>query len=175
MGYMSNVTMMDAELGTNKTVNHIGQFKLYWPMMIFLFLLAGSLIIISFHPATRPAVLEWTDEFFPERKLLAKTEATFLPDQSPWQVVKLQIRREVHLEIFRGENRKVVRLNLGQGKDVFVNFRGQATNLVVTDINGDGLADVIAPVLDENLVPRLQVFLYDKTLDDFVRSDAHSL
>ena len=187
--------MLNTVSPTN-TVNinkRIDDFVLYWPIIGFLMLLAVSLIVVSFHPSTRPAILDWTDSFFPERKVLARADAVIMPGQAAWQVVKLQVRREIHVEIYRNQNlssieasqtaeqnqptieRKVTRLNLAEGKDVFVNFRGQATNLVVTDVNADGFADIVVPILDENLVPRLQVFVYDKSLDDFIRSQGHSL
>ncbi len=185
-----------AQSNSESLSKRIDDFVLYWPMIGFLFLVAVSLVVVSFHPQTRPAILEWTDSFFPERKVLARADAVIVPGHPVWQVVKLQVRREIHIEIYRNQNmnasvvksaqgvvptientieKQVTRLNLAEGKDVFVNFRGQATNLVVTDVSADGFADIVVPILDENLVPRLLVFVYDKSLDDFVRSEGHSL
>ncbi|MDX9730159.1 MAG: hypothetical protein RBT63_00175 [Bdellovibrionales bacterium] len=111
---------------------------------------------------------------------------------SLFTVAKVKTRDNIYLEIFEtvvsasesntgealGDNggsvestlRLVERIELADTRDAFFNFNGangQATNLAIDDIDGDGRMEILAPTFDRNLVGRLHVFQYDDATRGF--------
>ena len=51
----------------------------------------------------------------------------------------------------------------------FFEYRGQAIQLGMSDVDGDGIMEILAPSFDENLIAHLNVYYYDQHADDFKR------
>jgi hypothetical protein len=108
------------------------------------------------------------------RVVLAKADADITGQGMKVSVIKVQTSDTIALEIFENEGdtlklKFVKRLVLPEKRDAYFSFRGNATNLVVTDVDGDGTLEIVSPTFDENLVPRLNVFKFDPERHDFIR------
>lgn len=89
-------------------------------------------------------------------------------------VLKVQTADSLALEIFLADKTAarasfLKRIVLPEKRDGYFNFRGNSANLVMSDIDGDQIIDIIAPTFDDNLMPRLNVFKYIPDTKDFVR------
>ncbi|MBN8539128.1 MAG: hypothetical protein J0L82_01985 [Deltaproteobacteria bacterium] len=106
-------------------------------------------------------------------------------------VAKIKTRDNIYLEIFEtvieqtldGESesassdseagsaapRLVERIEIPDARDAFFSFNGQATNLAIDDVNGDGRPEILVPTFDRNLVGRLNVFEYNNDTREFSR------
>ena len=51
----------------------------------------------------------------------------------------------------------------------FFEYRGRAIQLGMSDVDGDGIMEVLAPSFDENLIAHLNVYYYDQYAGDFKR------
>lgn len=110
----------------------------------------------------------------PYRQVLAKARGDLTGRGLVVSVVKLKTQDGIQVEIYeRGldtdSETLLARLKFDERRDGHFNIRGQATNLALMDLDGDGLLEVIVPVYDENLIPRLHVFRFDPHGKVFVR------
>lgn len=108
-----------------------------------------------------------------KREVLAKADG-YLTASSPITVIKVKTADTLSLEIYtRKENTDELaffkRIILPEKRDGYFTFRGNATNLVLTDLDGDGNIDILAPSFDENLIPRLHVYSYDPATNAFMQ------
>jgi hypothetical protein len=103
------------------------------------------------------------------RKVLARADG-HLQSSDPGQldavtVVKVQTAESLSLEIYStapdsDQMTFQKRIVLSEKRDGYFTFRGNATNLAMTDLDGDGGAEIVAPTFDENLIPRLNIYKY---------------
>lgn len=114
------------------------------------------------------------------RTIVSTANADLIGDGSSFTVVKVKSRDSLFLEIYsstimdkegagEGTNRLVGRIEMPDKRDGYFNFNGQATNLAIDDINGDGRPEIIAPSFDQNLVGHLNVFQYNPDAKSFER------
>jgi hypothetical protein len=94
--------------------------------------------------------------------------------------LKIQTADTLSLEVFEsdGDSQKMKffkRIVLPETRDAYFNFHGNATNLALTDVDGDGSMEIVAPTFDENLIPRLNVYKYDSERQDFIRLGPENL
>lgn len=144
-------------------------FRLAFP---FLLAIAVMLAVASIYSPTRDFIRE--NIVAQPRKVLAKADAD-LTGKGDWvTVIKVQTSEGLALEIYRidrnhAESIFMKRIPLTDTRDGYFTFRGNATNLALTDVSGDGVLDIVAPTFDENLVPRLNVYKYDSDAKDFIK------
>lgn len=110
----------------------------------------------------------------PYREVLAKAKGNLVGQLQPVSVIKLKTEEGIVVEVYQitdeqGSERLKTRLKVDERRDAFINLRGQATNLALLDLDGDGALEILVPVYDENLIPRLHVFKYVPTEDNFVK------
>lgn len=108
------------------------------------------------------------------RTILAKADGNLTANGPRVAVIKVQTADTIALEIFEteGDSQKlkfVKRIVLPEKRDAYFSFRGNATNLVLTDVDGDGALEIVAPTFDDNLIPRLNVFKLEPESRDFIR------
>lgn len=89
-------------------------------------------------------------------------------------VAKVKTRDNIYLEIFEtvldaSTPKLVERIEISDARDAFFSFNGEATNLAIDDINGDGRPEILAPTFDRNLVGRMNVFEYNNDTREFSR------
>lgn len=123
-------------------------------------LIPSLMVVATLHEGTRFAIHE---KLQPEyRTLLSTAFGNVLGDGTPVRVMKVKNREGLSLEVYRASNYELIqRIHLDQKKDGFFTFRGEATNLVLTDVDGDEIPEIVAPGYDQNLTAQLNVYRYD--------------
>jgi hypothetical protein len=130
------------------------------------------------------AVPSWSQSvrsiFFKKyRVLLAKTTGNL--DGHGLQVVVIKVKTEMGLriEVYHASQNNdpdtpMAAFDLDEKRDSHMNFRGKTTNLALTDLDGDGWLEIIAPSYDDNLIPRLNVFKFDPETKTFAKMSTGS-
>lgn len=139
----------------------------------FLGLMAVGAFVAVTHPDVRAAVRGTLRSDF--RTVISTAKGDLSGTGSMYTVAKVKTRDNIYLEIFEtvadaaanSAPHLVERIELADARDAYFNFDGQATNLAIEDINGDGRPEILAPTFDRNLVGRLNVFQYDDATRDF--------
>ena len=117
------------------------------------------------------------DTFLSQKRVVLAKADGFLTKDMPITVIKVVTSETLSLEVYvRKDNSDDLqffkRIILPEKRDGFFTFRGNATNLVLTDLDGDGNIEILAPSYDENLIPRLNVYSYDPESNSFHRKGA---
>jgi len=146
--------------------------KLFWLSFPTLCLISICLAALTLIPASRDFIQSVIVSN--SRTILAKAEADLTGQGMKVVVIKVHTSDTMALEIFENEGDTgklnfVKRIVLPEKRDAYFNFRGNATNLVITDVDGDGTLEIVAPTFDENLIPRLNVYKFDPERHDFIR------
>lgn len=138
---------------------------------------AFALLIMVF--AMIPSVREKirTVWVYPKRTILAKAEGDLTGKGERATVIKVQTPETLAVEVYfnngplddRLDMRRIV---LPDQRDGYFDFRGDSTNLVLTDIDDNGILEILAPAYDENLIPRLHVYDFDPDLRVFKKRSA---
>lgn len=144
-------------------------FLVSFPALCFISLL---LIAMSLIPQTRELIRNLIVS--ESRTVLAKAEAVLPTGGGKLAVVKVQTADTLAIEIFESEpeGKRVTfikRMVLPEIRDAYFNFHDQTTNLAISDLDGDGNLEILAPTFDEDLVPRLNLYRYDIEKKDLVR------
>lgn len=136
---------------------------------MLLSLMAVAAFVAVIHPDVRASVRGTLRSDY--RTVLSTAKGDLSGTGSMYTVAKVKTRDNIYLEIFEavaGEAPLLVeRIELADARDAFFNFDGQASNLAIEDINGDGRPEILAPTFDRNLVGRLNVFQYNDSTRDF--------
>ncbi len=146
--------------------------KIFWLSFPTLCLISVCLAVLTLIPTSREFIRSVI--VTNSRSVLAKADADITGQGMKVSVIKVRTSDTIALEIFENEGdslklKFVKRLVLPEKRDAYFNFRGNATNLVVTDVDGDGTLEIVAPTFDENLIPRLNVYKFDPERHDFIR------
>lgn len=137
-----------------------------------LVVLALVMITVASSPELRGKVRSWTQ--IDKRQIVAKTSG-YLQAQGPWlTVLKIMDGDGFWLEVYTSEKEDtpvtlISRIALTEKKDAYFQFQGNATNLVLTDVDQDGKMEIIAPTYDDQMVPRLNVYKYNANINGFER------
>jgi hypothetical protein len=151
--------------------------------------LLALLAIVGFvavvHPDVRTSVRSSLRSDF--RTVVSTAKGDLSGTGVMFTVAKIKTRDNIYLEIFEtvieqtldGEAdsassgseapRLVERIEITDARDAFFSFNGQATNLAIDDVNGDGRPEILVPTFDRNLVGRLNVFEYNNDTREFNR------
>lgn len=146
--------------------------KLFWISFPTLCLISVALIVLTIIPSSREFIKSQIVRS--SRYVLAKADGDITGNGLNISVIKVQTSDTLALEIFEQnvitkESKFLKRIVLNEKRDAYFSFRGNSTNLAVSDIDQDGTLEIIAPTFDENLIPRLNVYKYDKERADFVK------
>jgi hypothetical protein len=131
-------------------------------------LVPGLMLVATLHEGTRLAIREFLE---PEQRILLSTAfGNVLGDGTPVRVMKIKTRDSLVLEIYKANDYQLIqRISLDQKKDGFFTFHGEATNLVLVDVDGDDIPEILAPGYDHNLSAQLNVYHYDRDTKLFHR------
>lgn len=150
-------------------------FPVLFSALFAVSLLLGVLSSVpSFREFIRQAVIKNS------YRVLAKAEAHLNSVGERIIVLKVQTADSLALEIFLADEKAerasfLKRIILPERRDGYFNFRGNAANLVMADVDGDQILDIIAPTFDDNLMPRLNVFKYIPDTKDFIKMGPDSI
>lgn len=146
--------------------------KIYFALLASILTLAGFFVALALTPSIRNALRLLV--LRNERQVLAKVEGDLSGQGDRYVIIKVKGPDTLSLEVYEANPQQksqslLRRIVLNEKRDGHFNFRGQATNLVLTDVNSDNVLEIIAPAFDENLIPRLNVFSFDPTSKSFSR------
>jgi hypothetical protein len=148
----------------NKTKKHLFHFfSLFVPL---------ALIAVVLHPDLRKGVR--SQVMTEERLILSSVIGKILKnDHQPFKVLKVKKGNQIFLEIYSllrdGRSPIIGKLLLEDVKDGFFNFSGEATNLVLKDVDGDENMEILAPTFDGNLAAKLNVFKFNQETGQFFK------
>lgn len=144
-------------------------------IFVVLILTAASLSVVAINPRWRQSLKNAL--VGDERTILAKTEGPIQAGGPPFKIFKIRTGEDISLEIFSsvdGGKEFVLnqKIDLQERIDGYFTFRGNATNLVLADIDSDGFNEILSATFDDQGVPRLNAFKYDPTIRTFSRMEA---
>ncbi|MCB0350437.1 MAG: hypothetical protein KDD38_04585 [Bdellovibrionales bacterium] len=146
-------------------MNNLTKFGLSGVLSAIFFVFAT---VVFFIPEARVGLREFFSP--PERKILSVASGRIFPDNSG-RVVKLFTPKGLVLEIFSlGENQNeqlIDRIELTDKRDAHIQFQGRATNLALKDMDNDQVFEIIAPSYDSSLIPKLNIFRFNKSSNRF--------
>lgn len=88
------------------------------------------------------------------------------------KVVKVQTPQGLYIEIYQTSNNSlelIDRIEIENSKDGYFMFNGEASNLILEDVDRDSVVEILAPSYDSNLMAHLNIFSYDKIKNKFVK------
>jgi hypothetical protein len=131
----------------------------------------AAMLVVALHPDVRTQVRGTIVKDY--RTVVSTAKGHLAGDEREFTVAKVKTRESLSLEIFEmmanGNQKLVEKIVMNDAKDGYFNFNGQATNLAIDDIDGDGRPEILAPSFDSNLVGRLSVYNYDQNSGNFQR------
>jgi hypothetical protein len=137
-----------------------------------LIVLFGFMMVAALHPTVRSSMRSSIVKDF--RVVVSTAHGDLLGNGSEMTIAKVRTRDSLFLEIYEpkddGSQRLVERIEMPDHKDGYFNFNGQAMNLAIDDIDGDGRLDILAPSFDQNLVGHLNIYRFDQSSGVFQRS-----
>lgn len=104
------------------------------------------------------------------RQVLATANGDFMGDGQEMFLIKIKENRQVFLEVYfkTKENlRFFQRLTLAGPLDGYFTFQGEATNLVITNLDPDSPLEILVPSFDEEFVAHLQVIKFSVLTQKF--------
>lgn len=98
--------------------------------------------------------------------------------EETYTILKIRQRDQIFVEVYKQTDPQaeavfVTRIDLTDRKDAFFNFRGQATNLAVTDIDQDGVQEILIPAYDQDMTARLNIYKFNSTTNTFTRMSSN--
>ena len=142
-----------------------------WFFVFFMFTAFNVLAQFSlfYHPA-RQKIAGWFNSS--PQKVLSVVYGDLLDDGSSVKVVKFQSLEGVVLEFYaespEGLRDLKSRVILPNAKDGFFTYRGEAVQLAVADLDGDGKMELLSPTFDDNMAAHLNPYHYSKSQSAFV-------
>jgi hypothetical protein len=146
----------------------------------FLMVLAAIGFFAAVHPEVRANVRGTLRSDY--RTVVSTAKGDLSGTGTLYTVAKVKTRDNIYLEIFEtimeqnevgqaasATQRLVERIEIPEARDAFFSFNGQATNLAIDDVNGDGRPEILVPTFDRNLVGRLNVIEYDNDTQGFTK------
>lgn len=140
-----------------------------WLLFSILMIVAAALLAAALTPSLRSGIQSYFSR--DGREILATAEGDLLNDGSVAKVIKYRNKDGIYVEVLKmgpeGSSQTVERVLLPDKHDGLFNFRGHVTRLAISDIDGDGKYELLAPTFDNQLVPHLNVFRYNPDIGRF--------
>ena len=144
--------------------------KLPWTLLIiFFFCLNISSVIVLFSPART-----WVQSrfIFSGQKVLSVAHGDLLNDGSSIKIVKSQtiegIVLEFYSEVQNGSRYLITKALIPNAQDGFFDHRGQAVQLAIVDLDGDGKMELLSPTFDDKMLAHLNPYYYSHAQKAFV-------
>lgn len=148
-------------------------------LMAFLLVAAAFSAAVSVIPSWRRQAQAFF--FSSDRIILAKVVTPIdLRKPEEFLIFKIQQNDQLFVEVYKKNSSQeeaifLTKILLAEKKDAFVNFQGNATNLAVSDMDRDGILEIIIPSYDNEVTPRLNIYKYNESSGSFDRLKSESL
>lgn len=143
-------------------------------IMSLLALVAMALLTVAVVPSLRNSVKEIFSSN--ERVILAKATGSLTAEGPKVTVLKIRSKDSLMLEIYSEdpgqENTLMAKIPLYETKDAYFVVNGNATNLALTDVDNDEIMEIVAPTYNDQMVPRLNIFKFNRASKSFDRVNA---
>lgn len=157
---------------TSKTETAFNKKELV--LMIALAVLAMAVTTVAVIPSLRTKVKEAFS--VDDREILAKVSGKIGALGPRVTVLKIKSHNTLSLEIYDMDSQDgtalLAKIPLAESRDGYFSLQGNATNLALTDVDSDGEMEIVAPTYDDQMVPRLNIFKYNRTTKSFDRVTA---
>jgi hypothetical protein len=137
-----------------------------WRVLGFGILLSLTMVawLSVLHPLVREGLR--AQLLLPRRTILSVASGDIFNNGTMAQVLKIRTEKGLFLEIYgpdleNGDRLLLAQVQLPDSRDGYFHFRGQAANLALQDVDGDGAVEIMAPTFDENLMAHLNVYRYN--------------
>ena len=145
--------------------------KVFW-ISCFCFLLTVNIVstIILFSSENKNWFHAKTKSL--EEKVLSIAYGDLLNNGTFTKVVKLQTPNSVVLEFYsevqNGSRYMISRVEIPNAKNGFFDYHGQAVQLAVVDLDGDGKMELLSPTFNNLMIAKLNPYQYHPELESFV-------
>ena len=107
------------------------------------------------------------------RSILAKLFTTF--DETHYVIFKIRSENGIDIEIYEKDGSTYFqklkqKFSFPEDKDAFLMVDGNSISLALSDVNQDGVMDIVMPTVDQFGLSRLNVFKYNSDLKQFSQS-----
>lgn len=105
-----------------------------------------------------------------ERVVLSTLTGNITNDGMLSKIIKVRADNQLFIEVYQvGEDGQelISKLALPDSQDAYFHLRGESANLLLNDVDGDSVAEIVAPSYDANFVAHLNIFKYDPQSKSF--------
>ena len=136
----------------------------WWVWLSFFFGLSLFGAFVLFFSPARTWVLSQVNQ---QEQILSVAHGDLMNDGSLVKVIKYKTLEGIVLEFYtdiqeNGSRSLISRVEIPNAKDGFFDHRGQAVQLAVADLDGDGTMELLSPTFDANLLAWLNPYYYSK-------------
>lgn len=139
--------------------------------IIFLIFLALACTTVAVVPSLRLKAKALVSS--EQRTILAKVEGALGPNGPKVTVLKIESADGLSLEIFEniedGQASLLAKIRLDEKRDAHFTYQGNATNLAIGDMEGDGTMEIFAPAFDDQMIARLNIYKFNPDTKSFDR------
>jgi len=144
--------------------------KSFWAFFLIMLSVSVGISVVNLNEPFREAVRDFL--LRDQRQILAKAIGDLSGLNENFTVLKVKTRDSLSIEIYQNsgnENKSTFRgrFILPEKRDGHFTYQGNATNLILMDINADGSLEILTSSYDENLVPRMHVLRFHNDRTDF--------
>lgn len=137
--------------------------------VIVLLLVAAIAAVVSSFPSVQNHVKQIF--FKANRVILAKVNTFYGVDQREYLILKIKDESGLQIEIYEmlkdGTQSFKQKFELTQDSDAYITLDKNTTNLALSDVDKDGLLDILAPSVDRNGNLRLNAFRFNLEFNSF--------
>jgi hypothetical protein len=106
------------------------------------------------------------------RTILGKVVGNLHSGSGNYVILKIKQKENIFVEIYKEDPQTetlefLQKIDLGQKKEGHFSFKGEATNLVFTNIDDDENLEILVPVFDAEMTARLYTIKYNESILQF--------
>lgn len=120
-------------------------------------------LVAALHPGVRNEIRSHVLK--DSRTVVSTAVGDLRGDGTQLSIVKVKTRNSLVLEVYEPQAESSPKLlgrtEIPNAREGYFTFDGQATNLAVDDIDGDGRPEVLVPSFDSNMVGQLSVYRFN--------------
>ena len=127
-------------------------------------------MLITLIPKSRLWLRQQSSKNF--REILSSVSGDVFGNGRNAKIIKVKTHNGLFIEIYELKDTNPPRLHqqikLRDRRDGHFLFNGESSNLVLDDINGDQVMEILAPSFDNNFTAHLNVFTYSPEQQRFI-------